>query len=81
MQVEEAVMDHEAKDKAVKGEDLETTSRRPIHRKQQSSGDEVYSAWDRKGSSADSHLTEPLRSTSYNRCRNHLEMEKMLQIP
>jgi hypothetical protein len=29
MQVEEAVMVHEAKDKAVKGEDLETTCQRP----------------------------------------------------
>jgi hypothetical protein len=29
MQAEEAVMIHEAKDKADKGEDLETTSQRP----------------------------------------------------
>jgi hypothetical protein len=29
MQVEEAVMDHEAKDEAVKGEDPKTTSQRP----------------------------------------------------
>jgi hypothetical protein len=32
MQVEEAVMDHKAKDKAVKGEDPETTSQRPTPR-------------------------------------------------
>jgi hypothetical protein len=55
VQVEEAMMDHEAKDEAVKGEDLETTSLRPTP-KQQSSGDEVYTARNRKGSLADSHL-------------------------
>jgi hypothetical protein len=81
VQAEQAARVHKAKDKGVKGEDLKTTKAKDLHREQQSSGDEVFFPTGKERKFGRQPLTKPLRTTSYNWCRSHLDMEKMLQTP
>jgi hypothetical protein len=72
-----AVMVHEAKDKAVEGEDLESRDNKSKTYTASSKSPEMKFIPHRIGKEVCRQpLTKPLRTTSYNCCRSHLENGK-----